>query len=231
MNRFLIPVSLLFLALFLASAVPAHASGITDPNIGLDEPPNCETGLQVFGAFTFSSNSTGGGFACFQNGNADSLTVTSVDIETFGNFGNDNCGGADTSIVGFSNAFDLCSVTYNAAANVTDIFFSESPSILSIAPGQVFEVDLNNAQSCSPQLSNTGTGTCTDSGVDNTGGWAPNSVFAGETNLLARPTTPFLTTPEPSTVSLLAVGMLGMLGLLTVKNKNKKKSSEVLRAL
>jgi hypothetical protein len=229
MNRFLIPVSLLFLALFLASAIPAHASGITDPNMGLDDPPNCDGGTTVLGAFTFSSNSTGGGFSCFVNGNADSPTIFSVDIETLGNFGNDNCGGADTSIVGFSNAFDLCSVTYNAAANVTDIFFSESPSLLSIGPGQVFEVDLNNSQSCSPQLSNTGTGTCTDSGPQ-VGGWAPNQVFGAEENLSSRPTTPFLVTPEPSTVSLLAVGMLGMLGLLTAKNK-KKKSSEVLRAL
>jgi hypothetical protein len=230
MNRFLTLVSLLFLALFLASAIPAHASGITDPNMGMDDPPNCDGGTTVFGAFTLSSNLNGGGFACFVNGNADSPIVTSVDIETSGNFGNDNCGGADTSIVGFSNAFDLCSVTYNAAANVTDIFFSESPSLFSIGPGQVFEVDLNNSQSCSPQLSNTGTGTCTDPGPQ-VGGWAPLSLFAGETNLLAPPTTPFLVTPEPSTVSLLAVGMLGMLGLLAAKNKNKKKSSEVLRTI
>ena len=224
MNRFLLLVGLLL----LVSVPRLYADGVTDPNIGILDPPNCESGTQVFGAFALTSNSTGGGFACFQNGNVDSQTVTSVDIETTGNFFTDNCG-ADSNIVGFSNAFDQCSVTYYADANVTDIRFFETPSfLLSIAPAAVFEVDLNASQSCSPPLSVGGTCTDPDSQI---GGWAHNSLFAGETNLLAPPSTPFLNTPEPSTVSLLAVGMLGMLGLVAVKNKNKKKSSEVLRAL
>lgn len=214
MNRLLILVSLLL----LASVIPLHAEGITDPGIGIDDPPNCESGTPVFGAFTFSANSMGGGFSCFENGNADSPTITSVDIETLGNFFTDNCG-ADSNIIGFSNVFDLCSVTYFADANVTDIRFSESPdALLSISPGAVFEVDLNDSQSCSPPLSIGGT--CTDPGPQ-VGGFGPGELFAAETNLSATPTQPFFPTPEPSTMSLLVMGMLGMLGLLVVNNKKK----------
>jgi hypothetical protein len=218
MNRFLILVSLLL----LASAIPAHASGITDPFIGMDDPPNCDGGTPVFGAFMFSSNPMGGGFSCFVNGNADSPTITSVDIETSGNFFTDNCS-PGSNIVGFSNAFDSCSVTYYAAANVTDIrFFEASSLLLSIAPGAVFEADLNNSQSCSPTNLSIG-GTCMDSGPQ-IGGWGSNQVFGAETNLLSPPSQPFLT-PEPPTGSLLA---LGVLGLLAIK---RKKFGELLRSV
>lgn len=218
MNRFLMAFLTAVSFLLLASAIPLHAAGITDPGIGFNDPPNCSTGTPVFGAFTLSANSAGGGFACFVNGNADSPTITSVDIETSGNFFTDNCS-PGSSILGFSNAFNLCSVTYFAAANVTDIRFSETPSIGSIAPGAVFEVDLNNAQSCTPQLSTSG-GTCTDSGgATGAGGWGANAFFAGETNLSTTPTQPFLTTPEPSTISLLALGLMGMVAFLATKKK------------
>jgi len=218
MNRFLIIVSFLL----LVSVIPLRANATTDPIIGIDDPPNCTSptsALTVFGAFTFSSDSAGGGFNCFVNGNADSPTITSVDIETFGNFFTDNCS-PGSSIIGFSNAFDLCSVTIFAAQNVTDIRFSETPLLLSIGPGALFEIDLNNSQSCSPQLSTTGT--CTDPGPDG-GGWG-SRFFAAETNLSATPPQPFLT-PEPPTGSLLA---LGVLGLLAIK---RKKFGELLRSV
>jgi hypothetical protein len=219
MNRFLIVVSFLL----LASAIPLHAGVITDPGIGIDDPPNCTSGTPEFGAFTFSSNSMGGGFSCFVNGNTDD--IISVDIETFGNFFTDNCS-VGSNIVGYSNAFDLCSVTYFPEANVTDISFSETPAILSIAPGAVFEVDLNDSQFCKPQLSSMG-GSCFDSGPQ-VGGWGPDRFFAAETNLSPTPPLqPFLT-PEPSTISLFGVGMLG-LGLLVMKRN--KKSGQALRVL
>ena len=206
MNRFLILVSFLL----LISAIPLRANATTDPNIGVLDPP-CFEGCPipnftpVSGAlgtsFTFNANANGGGITFFTVGGT--APFNTVDIETLGVF----------SVFCYSDVF-FCNTTI-LGGSVTDIFFQvEVPP--GIPPGNEFAVNLNDT-TCDPFVFPD---VCDNNGA---GGWGVGEAFTAFPNV-PLPTKPLI--PEPSTGSLLALGVLGLLAA-----KNMKKFGEVLRSL
>lgn len=215
----------LFLAasLLLVSAPLLHADGLTDPHTGIDDPPcNTQTGCPVPGptsvsgalgtSFVFNANGSGGGISFFQTASG----INTIDIETIDPFitSPDQVTSPDGEGC-YSDVF-VCTVTI--LGGVTDMYFQADAAI---PAGDEFSINLNDII-CNPFASTA----CDPNG---SGGWISGEAFFAFPNLPTAPTTALISTPEPSTVSLLALGMLGTLGLLAAKNK--KKSSEVLRVL
>ena len=212
MNRFLILVSFLL----LISAIPLRANATTDPNIGVLDPP-CFEGCPipnftpVSGAlgtsFTFNADGSGGGISFFQTASA----INTVDIETI-----DPAITLPSQVPCYSDAF-ACTVTI--LDGVTDIYFSESCGEIpctGVPAGNEFAVNLNDT-TCDPFVFPD---VCDNNGA---GGWGVGEAFTAFPNV-PLPTKPLI--PEPSTGSLLALGVLGLLAA-----KNKKKFGEVLRSL
>jgi hypothetical protein len=151
--------------------------------------------------FTFNANASGGGISFFQvNGTAPFNTV---DIETLGVF----------DVFCYSDVF-FCNTTI-LGGSVTDIFFQvEVPP--GIPPGNEFAINLNNTV-CNPFAVGA---VCDPNGA---GGWGMGKAFTAFPNI-KKPTTALIT-PEPSTISLLAAGMLGLLAI------KRKKFGDILRSL
>jgi hypothetical protein len=202
MNRFLIIVSFLL----LVSVIPLRANATTDPFIGIDDPvcfevcPNPVGGPTGTAPFTFNANANGGGISFFTVGGT--APFNTVDIETLGVF----------SVFCYSDVF-FCN-TRILGGSVTDIFFQvEVPP--GIPPGNEFDINLNDIV-CNPFT--------TACDVNGPGGWGSGQAFLATPNLPKPPSHSLI--PEPSTGSLLALGVLGLLAA-----KNKKKCGEVLRSL
>ena len=202
MNRFQVLVSFLL----LVSAIPLRANATTDPNIGLDDPtcveacpPSVSGAIGTF--FNFTADANGGGITMFT---VSSPGFKTLDIETLGAF----------SVGCTSNEFDGCEV--RNLDGVTDIYleFPLGAGGFGFGPGDEFAVNLNmNALTCNPFVSN-----CSSTGPQ---GWNAGQLFYAFPNI-NKPTTALI--PEPSTISLLG---LGMLGLLAIK---RKKFGDVLRS-
>jgi hypothetical protein len=108
---------------------------------------------------------------------------------------------------------------------VTDIYFSNIVLLTALLTttdpglpaGDEFAINLNNT-SCDPFVVPN---VCDNNGA---GGWGVGEAFTAFPNVPTPPVNPLI--PEPSTGSLLALGVLGLLAA-----KNKKKFGEVLRSL
>jgi hypothetical protein len=131
--------------------------------------------------FTFSSNAAGGGTTVFQV-NPNGPGFFSLDIETPGTF-------SSIDLVNCSSNEFNCTVRF--LGDVTDIFFTQRTCDITIEcspggfpAGDVFSVDLDNP------------------GTVDVGGWGPNREFTAIANLTTAPTSPFIQTPEPSSVLL-----------------------------
>jgi|SRR6266581_1242627 len=217
MNRFLILVSFLL----LVSVIPLRANATTDPVIGVADPP-CTSEFGpcaplVSGAlgtsFTFNADGSGGGIRFFEV-NPSGPGISSLDIETPVVFpvGSVSCNFSGT---GGTSPFSFC--TPSTLDGVTDIYFSGCSELCSGLPaGNEFAINLNNT-SCDPFDPSA---VCDNNGA---GGWGAGQAFTAFPNV-PKPINPLI--PEPSTGSLLALGVLGLLAA-----KNKKKFGEVLRSL
>lgn len=206
MKRLLILASFLF----LVSAIPLHATGTADPGIGIDDPICVSEGScqpLVSGtsgtSFFFNADGNGGGIT-FREVDPNGPTISTLDVETFFT--------PSSAVNCFSNAFANCSV--NQLGAVTDIFFNNSDPL---APGDVFSINLNmNYNTCNPNV--------TDCSATGTQGWNPDELFTAFPNI-SQPTTALISTPEPSTIFLLGVGMLGLLSL------KRKRFGDFLRSV
>ena len=175
------------LSVLLLSVMSVRADTVAgDPTMVVNDP-KCD-GCQVVNSlipFTFSSNDAGGGTTTFQV-NPNGPGFFSLDFETLGIF-------SSTDLVNCSSNEFSCSVTF--LGDVTDIFFTRRTCNLDLQcspggfpAGDVFTVDLDNP------------------GTPNVGGWGPNRQFTAIANLTSDPTSPFIQTPEPSSVLLLIGG-------------------------
>jgi len=212
MNRFLILVSFLL----LISAIPLRANTTTDPNIGMDDPPcDIELGCPVpnptpiSGAlgtsFTFNADGSGGGISFFEV-NPSGPGFSTLDIETPVGYVPDS---VNCTITSSTSAFNNCTV--RNLDGVTDIYFSNIVLLTALLTttdpglpaGDEFAINLNDI-TCNPFTSTS----CDTSGA---GGWGVGEAFTAFPNV-PLPTSPLI--PEPSTGSLLALGVLGLLAQL-----------------
>jgi len=178
----------------------AYADGVpVDPNMVVNDPicvssqpcaPLVFSGVE----FTFNANSTGGGTTSFEvNPNAPAGGVapafTTLDIETADPNGctpTGDCTGVHCS----SNEFE-CQVSLIGGITNIHLFIPCDGEICTsngFVAGDVFTIDLDNPN------------------TPDTGGWTPGEEFAAIGNLGTTPTTPFLTTPEPSSALMLFAG-------------------------
>jgi len=225
MNRFLILVSFLL----LISAIPLRANTTTDPVIGMDDPP-CFEGcpipnfIPVSGAlgtsFTFNADGSGGGITFFRV-DPSGPGFSTLDIETPVGYVPDSVNCTSSTAPTGTPPFNNCLV--RNLNGVTDIYFSNIVLLTALLTttdpglpaGDEFAVNLNDI-TCNPFTSTS----CDTSGA---GGWGVGEAFTAFPNV-PEPIKPLI--PEPSTGSLLALGVLGLLAA-----KNKKKFGEVLRSL
>ena len=228
MNRFLILVSFLL----LISAIPLRANTTTDPNIGMDDPPcDIELGCPVpnptpiSGAlgtsFTFNADGSGGGITFFRV-DPSGPGFSTLDIETPVGYVPDSVNCTSSTAPTGTPPFNSCTV--RNLDGVTDIYFSNIVLLTALLTttdpglpaGDEFAINLNlNALTCNPFNTD-----CSSTGDQ---GWGAGEAFTAFPNV-PKPINPLI--PEPSTGSLLALGVLGLLAA-----KNKKKFGEVLRSL
>jgi hypothetical protein len=190
---------------FLAFSAFAHADSIPgDPVIQVDDPtcggveqPPCPI-VSALTPFPFFANSSGGGATSFET-DPTQPGIRTFDVETLGTF-------TSTSAVQcFSNVF-TCNVTFIGNNTVTDIFFSRCSDCSALTPGAIITIDLGNLAStdCDPSLGHCQTTTG--------GGWQANQAFVGETGLTTAPLAPLISSPEPSSIFLLAAGSAALFG-------------------
>jgi hypothetical protein len=183
----------------------AYADGI-DPVMQVRDP-SCfegpcatEVGGETGGdPFLFSSNANGGGSFAFHIG----TQVTTLDIQTGGIFP------SLTDVNCTSNVFH-CEVRF--LDGVTDMFLTEFDHCEScgIPPTDFFTVVLNDIPPGAELAPFNPQGS---------GGWGALRDFRAQANLTTAPNTALISAPEPSSLLLLATGVVTLVGRRKLTSK------------
>jgi len=185
-----------------ADNVPVDPSMVVNDPI-CDSSQPCATIVSSQVLFSFNANGTGGGTTSFEV-NPTGPAFTTLDIETAGPGGctaTGDCSGVHCS----SNEFTCVASLIGGITNVHLFISCDGTCSSGFPAGDVFTVDLD------------------DPGAPaGTGSWGSGQLFEAIGNLGSTPTTPFFTTPEPSS----ALMLLGGAAALASRRKLIKRSQQ-----